>query len=698
MSEQMVETQSAPTRIAPAGGVAPRRTPSAWSVALVVGAGIALLETLIVAVMYRNVPGGGVRFLATYLTGSAAVAGLSAGVLAAIAAKLLKRRSLGIALGVGLAWSGILGYRGNLLSLQPSWGNTHELPLKPILGGAAAAAVLVGVVAYVVSRTRLGRIRYSLPMLIVLAVAAAALFLSRPAAPAAPAALLPPSASAADFQTPLDRARTNVLLVSIDTLRADHTTPYGYARDTTPQIQALADRGVLFEHCTAQRTSTAGSMPTLFTGMYPPTHRVFNNGNVLQDFNLTLAEMLADEGFVTAGIDSNPACGDRYGFNQGFAHFAMAAADVPKEEMEESREVTRVALEWLEANRSGRFFLWVHYKDPHAPYIVPREYRELYLHDPLSSANKHKEIPIGRGSPHGSIKPTAVVENSRDVDFYIAQYDAEIRYTDDNLAPLFEALGRWGLTENTLVILTADHGEGIGEHDYYFAHGDDCHESTAHVPLVVAHPRLRQGARVPTPVSLVDVVPTIREVLGLTEGPLMQGQSFAGALVGEGQFEARPYHFTMGSYRNGYMSHAVRNGRYKLIHDVDERWIYLDVEVEGLARRWRRGVFTLGDKYRCRVMQPELYDLMQDPLETRNLAGTGLPVEQELADRLWDWQATSYAAGESRGVAAAEMSREDIEAMRALGYVEEAKEAERKLKDAPTSQPAARKQKSADEH
>lgn len=643
--------------------------PNAWSVGLSIGLGIALCEAVVVALAYRDLPLGGMaRFLIVYLTGYAAVTGLLAGAFGSLAAAVGKRRPLPIALGVGVAWFVVIAYRGYRITRLCSWGAHYALPLPPAFAAALAGAAVIAVIAYFLGRSPAGRVPFALPASGLLVVVAVGAFLSRPEVAPAPPRALPAAATGPLVASPIDRASANILLISIDTLRADHTSPYGYVRQTSPHMQRLADRGVLFERCITQRTNTAPSVATLLTGTYPPTHRVFNNKDLLQDFNVTLAEMVAQEGYLTAAFCTTPAVGPHFNYQQGFAHFEMTA-DRREQEVQESRVVNQAVLEWLEANRSQRFFLWVHYKDPHSPYIVSEDYERLYLEDEFSGAHDHRQLPVGTKS-HGMIRDDVFIAGWHDLDYYIAQYDAEIKFIDDSLGELFEALEGWGLWDNTVVVLTSDHGEGLGERNFFFAHGDYCNEFGAHVPLIFVHPQLRRGYRVTTPVSLTDVVPTLCELLALPLDPAVQGQSFAAALVEGAEFQMRPYHYILGSYRNGYQTHAVTTDRYKFIRDVDERWIYFDVMVEGLVRAWLGKAFTFHDKYRCRVIKHELYDLASDPAETVNLAGRGLPVEAELSANLWDWQESVYGAGESRPVAIGDAPEDVLEQLRALGYVE----------------------------
>ena len=351
--------------------------------------------------------------------------------------------------------------------------------------------------------------------------------------------------------------------------------------------------------------------------------------------------------------------GPDYDYDQGFQHFELMRGKGAKRHLEGSSELNAAAFRWLDRYVGGRLFLYMHYMDPHVPYITPAPYKTLYVGDELSDANGHRDVPV---------RKVARIDGSTDQDFYIAQYDAEIRYVDDSLGMLMKRLEVKGLLEDTLIVVTADHGEDLGEHDFFFDHGHNCYEPTTHVPLLFAHPDLPGGRRVPEPVSLVDVLPTIRELLLLPKDPELQGRSFAPLLLGHEDAATRKYNFTIGEFRPGYQTPSVSTDRFKLVSDIAEHWPHVDVGVEALARAWTR-LDLPSLKYRARVVRRELYDLEEDPGETVNLAGTGLAVEAELAKELTAWMDWVYGPGSMLGAHREELTEEMLEDLRGLGYL-----------------------------
>jgi arylsulfatase A-like enzyme len=262
---------------------------------------------------------------------------------------------------------------------------------------------------------------------------------------------------------------------------------------------------------------------------------------------------------------------------------------------------------------------------------------------------------------------SAVVDGNNDLDWLIAQYDSEIVFNDQSIQALVQHLAEIGRDRDTLIIVTADHGESMGEHQQlYFEHGTLTTETNAHVPLIFYHPKLPRGLRVKQTVSLVDVGPTILDLLGLGVPHTMQGESFAPLVLGRAFEHRRKDHFIIARYRYGYQSHAVTTDNYKLVLQADPRWLPLDSVVGFLGELWLpEQSFNV---YHFRKLDPQLYDLRSDPDEQTNLAGRGLPVEQELRRELWRWIEEAYREGQGRKTMAADFDQETVDALRALGY------------------------------
>lgn len=408
----------------------------------------------------------------------------------------------------------------------------------------------------------------------------------------------------------------NLLLVSVDTTRADRLTPYGYSLPTSPNIEDLARHGAVFLNAYTHAPTTLPAHSSLLTGLLPPAHGVRANGRFrLDPVHLTLAEILRSHGFQTAAVVGAMPLDQRFGLDQGFDTYdgdfggrLEARGDWlghPFSVLERRAEdVTDRALTWLEGRREP-WFLFVHYFDPHRPHRAPEPYSTQF-EDP---------------------------------------YDAEIAYTDSQIGRLLSAVERQ--PGSTLIVLTADHGEGLGEHGEE-AHNRYLYNSTVRVPLVFALAgRIAAGGRLDSTVSHVDILPTILELLGIEAPPTLAGRSLATTLVGGEPTPERPvYNETLEWALNidqGIRVRAMVSGHYKIVRS--------DVEKEN-------------DSFSVL----ELYDLKEDPHERRNLALLQPDLRSALAERLDQWsrdlEASAFEAERY------EASDSMLEGLRSLGYVE----------------------------
>ncbi len=291
----------------------------------------------------------------------------------------------------------------------------------------------------------------------------------------------------------------NILLVTMDTLRADYLGCYGRRSIATPNMDALARRGVRFEQAIAQVPLTAPSHASILTGTYPQVHKIRDMGGFVLDEKVpTLATILSQAGFETAAFVGSAVLNRHYGLNRGFSTYSDAMNAGPESKklpgvVAEVRGdvVTGRALAWLDKNASKTFFLWVHYYDPHFPYDPPEPYRGRYPKDP---------------------------------------YGGEVAFADGEVGKLLESLKAHNLQERTLVVFLADHGESLGEHGEY-THGVFLYDSTVHIPLIIAGPRVPEGQSVRPQVRSIDVLPTVAQYLGLPAGTLVQGSSLLPALL-----------------------------------------------------------------------------------------------------------------------------------------------------------------------
>ncbi|MCP4656238.1 MAG: sulfatase-like hydrolase/transferase [bacterium] len=400
-------------------------------------------------------------------------------------------------------------------------------------------------------------------------------------------------------------AELNVILITIDTLRADRLSCYGSTRVVTPHLDALAREGVRFTNAATTVPFTLPAHSSIMTGAYPPRHGVRENvGYFLKEGTPTVAEALRAGGRATAGFVSAFVLDSRWGIARGFDHyfddFELRDMETPNlSSVQRSGDVTvAAAVRWLDQRPRAPFFLWLHLYDPHDPYTPPEPYKSRYPDHP---------------------------------------YDAEVAYTDALVGDFRAALEVRGILDRSLVILTADHGEGLGDHDEYF-HGFYVYESTVHVPLIVRLPSPAQAGRVvDRAVSHVDLLPTILEAVRVPIPPGAQGVSLWPLILGrEGWPERVVYsesfypllHYGWAPLR------SVRSGRYKLID----------------------------------VPRPELYDLDRDRGEEHDLVAGEPRAFRDLMRRLLalreEMERDAPAAAEQP-----ELDEKTVERLRALGYL-----------------------------
>jgi arylsulfatase A-like enzyme len=434
--------------------------------------------------------------------------------------------------------------------------------------------------------------------------------------------------------------RPNLLLITIDTLRSDHCSVYGYDHDTTPNLRRLAEEGARFDLAYAPTSTTGPTHASILTGLYPPTHGVVKNGLELAERHETLAEILAARGYQTAAVVSSYILDSLFGYAQGFATYQDdfdPATSTMEFEAREGQEIsqgydsradatTRRAMRWLweDRDRNHPFLLFVHYFDPHEPYGAPGAFARRFPPPPAD--------PAGR--------PRASQETREE----IRQYDGEIAFTDQEIGRLLETLEREGLAENTLVVITADHGEGLMDHDI-MGHGVYIYEELVRVPLLLRWPgRIPPGRSFAEPVEQVDLAPTLLDLIGAPfDSQRFQGRSLAASLLGDAPLDPdRPVYLQRRHYTEEFeRGIRVKGEQYAIRWG---RWKYIDASDQG---------------------RTELYDLETDPGEQVDRSRDEPHHAARLAERLAAWRQRQTGERPVRAI-----STRDREALEALGYVE----------------------------
>ena len=367
---------------------------------------------------------------------------------------------------------------------------------------------------------------------------------------------------------PVEPERPSVLVIVVDALRADHVGALGYPRATSPAIDALAARGVLFENAVSPSNQTRSSMPSIWTGLLPSRHGVFRRDDVVREELTTLAEILHGEGWATAAWCPNPSLDRSLGHSQGFERYEdrdlqPRLTDPRWEGFETARPITDRFLRWLDEGRGGRPYLaWLHYRDVHGPYLPPPSHAGLFEGEPR---------PLTEAEIAARPDYLALPDEPEDLARYVAAYDGEARYTDDHLGRLFAELERRGELERTWIVVTADHGEGFLEHGTW-DHGVGLFQEEVHVPLVVAGPGLTHR-RVERVVSTLDLFPTLLELLGLPERE-GDGESLVPLLRGRPGY-LRDAALSEAPSGTDQVARALRSGDWKLIADWRSRSVGL---------------------------------------------------------------------------------------------------------------------------
>ncbi len=331
------------------------------------------------------------------------------------------------------------------------------------------------------------------------------------------------------------------ILISIDTLRADHLGCYGHHRDTSPFIDSLASRGVLFENAYAQLPGTLPSHMSIFTGLYPAEHGVYPPNGVLSKRIRTLPEVFSANGFRTAGHTEGGYVHGAFGFARGFDEFSDESWKV---ENDVERTLAR-GVDFLERlGERDRFFLFLHTYAVHDPYPDSRSKNAEYFDfETYSEPFWPGDPPARAAEPIGprlvEMNRLQAIPDGEVLEYYRAAYDAQIRYLDDLLRGFFDRLETLGLSDEVTVILTSDHGEEFAEHGRLLH--EQVYRETLHVPLILVHPDSGAGRRIPELVRSIDVAPTFYELAGIESPSPISGQSLLPLLDGsapEGPREA----------------------------------------------------------------------------------------------------------------------------------------------------------------
>ena len=398
--------------------------------------------------------------------------------------------------------------------------------------------------------------------------------------------------------------RYNLILIVSDALRADHLGCYGYQRDTSRNIDRLAARGTVFTQASSQSSTTGAAHAAIMTARLPTDLGILSNHGLIPGSDKTLAEILHSADYQTAAFVSNAvlhAKGLR-GIERGFDLYDCNLSSLEPNRpvaFRRSAETSAAAEEWLRGAREP-FFLWVHFIEPHGPYLASdAEQVRRIEKDTLAAAQRKRLAPLGGDAGPNGIPRYQALPGVTRVSSYIARYDACISDMDRAVGELLAALERKGVTERTVIAFTSDHGEALGEHGYYFQHPHDLTEEVLHVPLILRLPGCAAPGKVPSVVQAVDLMPTLLEALGLRAripAGARGSPLFAPTVARVG---ARDVLSAVWDFRRSLPLGSVRRGGWKLIASQppgERRLFYLPTdpdELRNLASQEGEQVETL---------------------------------------------------------------------------------------------------------
>jgi arylsulfatase A-like enzyme len=360
---------------------------------------------------------------------------------------------------------------------------------------------------------------------------------------------------------------SNLVLITIDTLRGDHFLSERAGTPLTPRLARFAQRSVVFTHASSVSHATSPGIAGILTGLLPRRSGVIFNSNVLPERLPTLAAVLHAAGFETAAFVSNPILSTGFGFDRSFDTYERIRPEAPHAKVR-GRQVTREALRWLEGVENGRrFLLWVHYMEPHGPYEPSREQLAAFPKEAFVALENIPLLPKGNNSGRGGIpfyQYKRESEPSRDGRDYTARYAAEVRAVDETVRDLLAGLEARGVLDDSVVVLTSDHGEALaGEHGFYFSHANGLTEDQIHVPLLLHYRGCDSGRRIDRPVSTLDIVPTSLDLLGLPPIDHLDG---AHLLSEEGRVVVAQIDGALAIREGVWKLHATENAGYKLMN------------------------------------------------------------------------------------------------------------------------------------
>ena len=340
---------------------------------------------------------------------------------------------------------------------------------------------------------------------------------------------------------------------------------YGYKRDTSPNIDSLSKEGIVFTQAVSQGSVTITSLASFLTGVYPVKHGIITQHlDYDKDFYYpTILEVLDKSGYSTATFFAHPLLPIVQWTHRGVDYSYSTeyyCNNSDRININSDAELTDSALDWINKEHKKPFFVWMHYMAPHTPYLPPLPYDKLYVNDKYYDPHKTAGF-VGNLEGRGGIPPDAAIGDISEVDYYIAQYDGEVRYTDEEIGRFIKKLKELKLYKNTLIIISADHGESLGEHNVYFEHAAGLYDESIRIPLIIKLPQEKFRSKIVNrQVRAVDIMPFILDILHVKVPENIDGESLYSLITGRGVYKSR-YSFSKTAVMN-----SIRTEEWKLIY------------------------------------------------------------------------------------------------------------------------------------
>ncbi len=415
----------------------------------------------------------------------------------------------------------------------------------------------------------------------------------------------------------------NFIIITVDALRADHLSTYGYQYQTSPNIDEFAKKSTLFEYAYCPIPKTSASFASFMTGLHPFIHKTAPNRDLLKEKYITLAEALKLRGYYNFAVVDNPNLSKRFKFHQGFDQY-MEVWDKTDKKIESTPYITDKVNEFLRDNKKRPFLLWAHYVETHTPYLPPEEFVEERPKGRIIEKIKDKIIAGER----------KYMDENSDEGYFLSLYDGAVNYIDSEFKKIIDLIYEKNYHKNSIIIFSSDHGEELGEYNFFYNHGPLTFNSSARVPLIIYIPK-EKARRIKYPVSLLDIYPTILDKVGLSLPYEIQGVNL---------FEKPKQRYL---FIKGHLgTRSVVYNSYHLVKVLPD-----------LSKK-----LGLGNDY--------FFDILEDPYEKENISHKRKELQAFLDTKYMEFfNQHGYLNNKAEKEQKVPLSQKELERLKSLGYI-----------------------------